>query len=305
MDAVPVRDHVVVGVDGSPASLAALRWAARAAALRHRPLHVITSLNWPPLAAPDGVGRSWPSQGLAEDGRWAVAETVALAGRLAPAVPVSGEVVNGLPGAVLAGESARAAVVVVGGRSAAGVAALLPGPVSGYLATHAECPVVVVPAGWDAAVAEHRRIVVGVDGSEVANLAAGFAFEEAATRGVPLVAVRAYGPPGTGSPVEAAEAHRLHLARALARWTPAYPDVRVDGRVVAGPAADGLAAAATGAQLLVVGSRGLSGLRGLLLGSVGIRLLHHAECPVAVVHPHHHDQGHRRHRRAAAAAGGG
>lgn len=304
MNAVPIRDHFAVGVDGSPASLAALHWAARAAALHHRPLHVITSLNWPPLAAPSGMSGSWPGQGLAEDGRRAVAETVALARELAPTVPVSGEVVNGSPGAVLADESARAAVVVVGGRGAAGIAGLVPGSVSAYLATHAESPVLVVPPGWDPAAAEHRRIVVGVDGSEVANLAAGFAFEEAATRGVPLVAVRAY-PPGTGSKAEAAEAQRLHLARALARWAPAYPQVRIEGRVVAGPAVDGLVAAATGAQLLVVGSRALSGLRGLLVGSVGIRLLHLAECPVAVVHPHHHDQGHRRHRRVAVAAAGG
>jgi len=55
--------------------------------------------------------------------------------------------------------------------------------------------------------------------------------------------------------------------------------------VVFGPPRTALLTAASEAQMLVVGSRGLGGLDGMSLGSVAATLLHHSPCPVAVVHP--------------------
>jgi nucleotide-binding universal stress UspA family protein len=57
----------------------------------------------------------------------------------------------------------------------------------------------------------------------------------------------------------------------------------LEGRVVAGPAAGAILDLATDATLIVVGSRGLGGFKGLLLGSVSQQVAHHAPCPVVVV----------------------
>jgi nucleotide-binding universal stress UspA family protein len=146
-----------------------------------------------------------------------------------------------------------------------------------------------------------ERIVVGVDGSETAELAARWAAREARLRGATLelvtaweVAPVAYGYGYVAIPeeflkglVKAAEdtmAAALEVVRAEA------PDVEVQTTVVEGPAAQVLLEAAEGAELLVMGSRGLGGFRELLLGSVSQQCAHHARCPVVIVR-HLHEQG--------------
>ncbi|WP_370028419.1 universal stress protein [Planotetraspora sp. GP83] len=69
----------------------------------------------------------------------------------------------------------------------------------------------------------------------------------------------------------------------LAPWRDKYPGVEVIESAVRGHPGHVLAAASRGAELVVVGSRGLGGIAGALLGSVGHAVLHHAHCPVAVV----------------------
>jgi nucleotide-binding universal stress UspA family protein len=63
-----------------------------------------------------------------------------------------------------------------------------------------------------------------------------------------------------------------------------HPEVVVRRQVVQGAPRSALLEAASGAQLLVVGARGRGGLRGMPLGSVSLAVLHHAACPVSVVH---------------------
>jgi nucleotide-binding universal stress UspA family protein len=313
MNAIPVQDHVAVGIDGSPASHAALRWAAREAEMRHVPLHIIHGVMspgsaWQPLVTGRRLPRRWASSGLRDGADYMVAVAIEAARRLAPSVDVSGAAVRAATGPMLVSESARAALLVVGSRGAGGYAGMLLGSTSGYTATRAECPVVVVPPAWKPQSA--GSIVVGVDGSEVANLAVRFAFEEADLRRVPLMAIRAFSPiTGAGrdsepEAIELRQLERMNLATSLARWVAAYPDVRFDGQAVPGNPVNALIDAAAEAQLLVVGSRGLSGIGGLLLGSVSLRVLHHGGCPIGVVHPHHHDAGHLRRRRIAAVVAG-
>ena len=82
----------------------------------------------------------------------------------------------------------------------------------------------------------------------------------------------------------AAEQERI-TSEAIAQWAATFPNVDVRTRVTQGRPADVLVDASAGAELVVVGSRGRGGFRGLLLGSVSRGVLHQAHCPVAVLRP--------------------
>jgi nucleotide-binding universal stress UspA family protein len=136
------------------------------------------------------------------------------------------------------------------------------------------------------------RIVVGVDGSDHAARALRFAFEEARRRGDAVVeAVHSYHAvvympgvefgyvmPPTRVELEAEAKRRLeHALRDV-------PDgVRVEQIVVADSPARALIETGKGADLLVIGTRGHGGFRGLLLGSTSMQVVTHAPCPVVVV----------------------
>jgi nucleotide-binding universal stress UspA family protein len=279
---------VVVGVDGSEASMAALRWAAHEAQLRGQRLRLVYAFPPPPLVRGMGLpARLWPGARLHRPVTGALTELVAGVHHLAPAVPAGGAVVDAPPADALLAESRTAAVMVVGAHGSGQSDGLRLGSVSDRVATHASCPVVVVPAGYVPPTG--GRVVVGLDGSLTADLAGAFAFDQAWRRGVGLVAVRAWTPPRFEADTpRVVAAERAALAASVDRWWPEHPMVEVESRVVAGLATGALLAAAGDAQLLVIGSRGLGELRGVLLGSVGMHVLHRARCPVAVVHPHHH-----------------
>jgi nucleotide-binding universal stress UspA family protein len=138
-------------------------------------------------------------------------------------------------------------------------------------------------------------IVVGVDGSESAKAALRFALDEARLRGAAVRAVAAwhvpttaYGgafvPPADSLLDELETAARRTLERALADAGD-HADLEVASVVREGAPARVLLGEAGDADLLVVGSRGLGGFRGLMLGSVSQQCTHHAPCPVVVV-PH-------------------
>jgi nucleotide-binding universal stress UspA family protein len=137
------------------------------------------------------------------------------------------------------------------------------------------------------------KIVVGVDGSDGSRRALKFAAEEARLRGLPLHAVmschfpQVIGPPGAAFPVEhveeVEERARLHLEEILTEELGEHPGITIERSVRSSRAIDLLLEATEGATLLVLGSRGLGGFRGLLLGSVGQQLTTHAPCPVTIV----------------------
>jgi nucleotide-binding universal stress UspA family protein len=291
---------VLVGYDGSVSSRFALRWALDEARLRHLPvtvLHadtpdvVLNSLGMgfyePVTEAPSGTGTS------------ALAEALALAAEWAPDVSVHQRLVPSSPAVGVLDAMPDASLIVLGTRGLDGFAELLVGSTSLHVATHATVPVVVVraqdevPAGPEAG-----RVVIGVDGSDAAQDALAFGFEEAELRGVGVTAVRAWysdyfdssGAKGGAIPLNVeteviVPTETAALADAVAGWRNKYPDVDVRERVVHGIAAHALVDAARGAELLVVGSRGRGGFRSLLLGSVSHAVMHHATSPVAVVRP--------------------
>lgn len=282
---------IVVGVDGSESSRSALRWAAAEARLRAARLKILTaySATWPPEAF--GSVAELP-ESVAQRYEAAVSEAIAETRVLEPGVDVTGEAMPGEPVSVLARAGRTSAMVVVGNRGHGGFAGLLLGSVSQQVATtRATGPVVVVrgrpfaPAG---------PVVVGVDGSPSAQHALELGFEEARRRGCGLVAVRGYPLPMPSYAVDMAvplygedavrqaEAHDLDAR--LAPWREKHPTVAVKARIMPGNAAQNLIDASGEAGLLIVGSRGHGAFVGTILGSVGLQLLHHAACPVMIVH---------------------
>lgn len=285
--------RIVVGIDGSAPGLAALRWAAGEAQRHGVELHVLLAY-LPP--APGPFTRPTPQQekAAADAAEAVVAAAVSEAAGLAPGVNVHGKPVAGKPAAVLVQASDQAGLVVVGSRGGGGFAGLLLGSVSARVATQAACPVVVVRGRDDTGIGP---VVVGVDGSAAADLATGLAFAEAARRGCTLAAVQAYHEPiatfPTTLPVLYPDPERyrsvLHddLVARLAGWRDKYPEVPVDHIVAEGGAAGTLVACSHAAQLMVVGSRGHNAVGEALLGSVGLQLLHHADCPVLIARTRH------------------
>ncbi|MGD9750518.1 MAG: universal stress protein [Acidimicrobiia bacterium] len=137
-------------------------------------------------------------------------------------------------------------------------------------------------------------IVVGVDGSGHADAALAWAIEEARVRGATLRVVHAWQYlPMVAEPMaalpstpyqELADSAKLVVTEALDRVTGGgEPGVPLDVRIVEGAAGSALMDNADDATLIVVGSRGRGGFKGLLLGSVSQQITHHAHCPVVVL----------------------
>jgi len=139
-----------------------------------------------------------------------------------------------------------------------------------------------------------KRIVVGVDGSDASKAALAWAADEAELRGTDVLALLAWMPtvavPGPWPamvpvrvPQEVEESASATLAAVVDEVLGEEPKVEVVERVVHGAAASALVEAAGSAELLVVGSRGLGGFTGMLLGSVSHQCAQHASCPVVIV----------------------
>jgi nucleotide-binding universal stress UspA family protein len=288
----PLAAPVVVGVDGSDSSLAAVDLAAREATLRQRPLSIVHAFIWPYLHVPLGPSPYGPPEGgLRHQAERILADAYARARAVAPQLPIHGELITGEAAAVLRGCSRTAELVVIGDRGLGGFTGLLLGSVAVQLAAHATSPIIVARGSAD----PDAPVLLGVDGSPANDPAVGFALEEATLRGVPLTALHTWTHPVSTGPgdmlplvydvadVEAEETRVL--AEALAGWHDKYPDVVVHRELTHAGARKALIDATHRAQLVVVGTRGRGGFTGLLLGSVSQAVLHHAACPVAVV-PH-------------------
>ncbi|GAA2690826.1 universal stress protein [Streptomyces aculeolatus] len=290
-----VSAPVLVGVDGSAEGLAAVAVAAREARMRGTGLRIVHAFFWPMMRVPlEPSSMGPPEGGLRNQAEQLVAEAVRHAGEAEPGVAAEGAVVTGDTLPVMAEESRSAALAVVGSRGLGAFAGLLLGSTAVHLAAHGHCPVLVVRGAGDPA--REGPVVAGVDGSPAGDAAIEFAFAEAALRGTGILAVHAWSPwkaevPPPQDPAApyasgagdlAANEERL-LAEALAGRQERYPDVPVDRRVLRGGPREALIEASREAALVVVGARGRGGFTGMLLGSVSQALLHHADCPVAVV----------------------
>ena len=135
-----------------------------------------------------------------------------------------------------------------------------------------------------------RNVTVGLDGSSESRAAAEWAAREAKLRGLPLRLVQVWEPapePMAQAPLLGAET-QAHWSERIPRETAEglrlrHPGVHVDVEQIPGRPADALAGAAKDAELLVLGSRGLSGIGGFLVGSVGMAVIADTETPVVLV----------------------
>jgi nucleotide-binding universal stress UspA family protein len=288
--------RIVVGVDGSAPSITAVKWAAAEAALRDAELQVLFAYQ---TAVPGSdFGGSVSFQRAADERATAVVEVALataedVARSVAGTLTVSGSAVRGYPARSLLKAAEDADLLVVGNRGRGGFQGLLSGSVSAQVATYAPGPVVVVRGRADTATGSATGpIVVGVDGSHPSEVAVGAAVQEAALRRRAVIEiVTTYPAPYPGDPPATYDAGQLDadlrlqqqrlLTAARARH-PDLPEVLVEHQVVEGGPAAVLTGKSMQAQLVVVGARGHGGFEGLLLGSVGLELLQHADCPVLI-----------------------
>ncbi|MFJ4557342.1 universal stress protein [Streptomyces massasporeus] len=286
---------VVVGLDGSPSSLDAVAAAAHEAALRGAQLRLVHAFGSTPLRSlPDGPPWNPAAAGVREllDGTLTAAER--RAHDVAPGIDIARDVTVGEPLTVLEIASRTSALVVVGSRGLNAFGSLLLGSTSAHLAAHGRCPVLVVRGGRNPA----GPVLLAVEDAPASEGAVRFAFAEASLRGADLNALHvcrtgssdSYDGPADPPFVTYSESHlREHAAQVLEESLSSvqkrYPDVTVRRMPLIGRVRHTIIEASADAQLLVAGARGRGGFTGLLLGSVSQALLHHAQCPVAVV-PH-------------------
>lgn len=284
--------QIVVGTDGSQRAHKAVEWAADQAAVRKLPLRIVFVVPEVPLpgrtaaAAKISQGTNYLVNFLEKSQR-KLDEAVEWIRAKSPDITVVGQLVQGNPSYLLAEASKDAAMVVVGARGeGAPLSVRMLGGVSDAVVQHAHGPVAVVDDEAD----EHVNgpVVVGIDESDASKAAIALAFEAAELHGVPLIAVNAWdvsdyadkvwdGSLGeiTGDLTEMVEG-------LLADQMAAHPGVPVEIKVIRGVPEAALVEESKNADLVVVGSRGRGGFKGLLLGSTSKHVLREAYSPVIV-----------------------
>lgn len=278
---------VIVGVDGTRCSDAALDWAVLEAARRAAPLEVLHASTHVELVGAPAFGA--PAFEERVDGPL-LRRCAERAAELAPDVDVTTTTVHADAASALTAASRDAGIVVVGCHGRGWLGRLLVGSVSHRVASHPQVPVVVVR---EDSVVVAGPVVVGVDGSPASDAAVRFAARAAAERGIGLVLVHAWqAAPASGfdalpisqDVVDAQEsaargvlAESVRLARAEA------PGLVVEHVLAAGSPSMLLGQESEHASLVVVGAHGHAGVSGQVVGSVTRACLDAVRCPVVVV----------------------
>lgn len=287
MDLVTTRGSIVVGVDGTAISNAALDWAARHASWRGVPLVLIHafSADLPML----GFGSLESDDAIRTASERLLATAATRAHAVDPTLDVATACVSGFAAPALVRASAGAIYTVVGSVGHGLLANLSLGAVTGQVASHAKSPVVIV--GRDNGMSTpFGRILVGVDGSPTSILALREAFDHAAERGEHLDVVTAWQPRGRRDPSLAAgsqweryvETFQGLVASELAARVAAHPEVKVTHDVVQADPLRTLLERSKSADLVAVGNRGVGGFEGLHIGSLTRGLMGHTPCPILI-----------------------
>lgn len=284
----PGRAGVVVGVDGSEGAGAALRWAYHEAQLRHLELTAVMAWTYLDQHHPGGGQDFAPDYDQEE--ATAALDAAVDAALGADVGSVHRNAVCDLPARALIDASATADLLVVGARGLGGFKGLFLGSISQQCLHHASCPVAVIRHDAARQPVPTNRIVVGIDGSPTSRDALRWAVEAARLRQAELVVVHAWDMPYAGVYPYIGDAYDTAVFKRAADETvdqalgvtDVPDDVSVTRKLVNEPPAKAILDAATDADLVVVGARGLGGFAGMLLGSVSHHIAHHAPCPVVV-----------------------
>ncbi|MEU7477037.1 universal stress protein [Lentzea sp. NPDC042327] len=278
---------VVVGFDGSDQAKRAVLWGAEEASRCGAALRVVHGVRAPlpepvftPVSAP--VPEFVTEETMARAAEDHLAELAQEVRQTWPSLQLSTDVKIGRPVDVLADEPGE--LLVLGSSGRTGLAEMFLGSTAAELVSIGGRPVVVTRSG-----PLDGRVVVGIDGSETSAEAIEFAFSFAERHGRDLLAVYAWTDVGWAELPEQDWDHvRADLAKVLdeqlAPHRERHPTVQVAAEVAFEAPARALLQAADGAALLAVGSHGRGAVARAILGSVSHAVLHHAPCPVAVVH---------------------
>ncbi|MFD5632755.1 universal stress protein [Streptomyces sp. NPDC127077] len=289
---------IVVGVDGSPESLAAAEWAAGEARRTDARLHVVHAWLWHPYVygLPAGVAVPPPS----EDPQRAWAERLPrdTAARLAadhPGLSATAERIAEQPVTALPAAAEGAELLVLGSRGLGGVAGFLTGSVAQAVVARSRTPIVLVRA--DARPADDTtggEVVLGLDLEHPDAAVIGFAFRAAAHRVTDLHVLHGWSLPpyygysgafDTGLNADLLTEAQRRLTEVLTPWREKFPAVEVRQEAVIGGAGPHLVEASRNAALVVVGRRNRQSAVGGHVGPVTQAVLHHSTAPVAVI-PH-------------------
>ncbi len=281
---------ILVGVDGSEFSDAAVRWAAREAGLRREAVTLMTVLErkQPYIVTYDADAMLESRQSQHDEGDRILAAARQIVEDAAGDLGlhrVQTQFLFAHPLWSLINASWDARMVVVGCRGRSALERLTLGSISSGLAHHSHCPVAVVHPD----VAEpdpHAPILLGIDGSPASESATAIAFDAASRRRAPLIAMHAwensFSPDGPHSRAAHQASGAEVLSERLAGWQETYPDVQVTPVVVHQDPGRWLVDHSDTGQLIVVGSHGRGGFAGMLLGSVSSTVVQAAAIPVIV-----------------------
>ncbi|HEY3338458.1 MAG TPA: universal stress protein [Propionicimonas sp.] len=278
-DQVAERPRVLVGVDGSKDGLRAVRYALRVAESTGTDLWVVNVVDelapmsgmWDVVLAPEILHRA---------GEAAVAEALSLvAAEGFPAERVTGEVLVGRPGDLLAELSGRARLLVVGRRSAGGLERMFVGSTSLSAAMHAACPVIVISASSTPQDTGDRGVVaVAVSTRPIHESALEWGVREAVERGARLrvvhVVPETLGVEGAGFVAAATAGLEEHVAPLRQR----HPEVGVEVEVLLGDPVDALVAESRAVDLLILGVHHHAVLGGSIRG-----VMAHSHSPVGLI----------------------
>ncbi len=288
-----MANRVTVGLDGSPESTAAARWAAHEAELRGASLDLVHAEEWlenPPLPVTTTEDRR----------RWAEAvlrDTAEDVRRVHPSLKVDTRRVSGLPSLALTHAAEDSDMLVLGSRALGSVAGFLVGSTGFTTVAEAVRPVVLVRSVDRAGnppddARDTGPIVVGVDIHQPCDNLLAFAFEEASHRHSPLVIIHGWSPPpilsyapalDPGVQQEMANGITGTMDEIIRPWHEKYPSLQVDPRATIGQPAIQILDAASTAALVVVGRRIRLAAFGTRIGPITHAVMHHAVSPVAVI----------------------